>query len=157
MLFKTKYRGAQRLFELWEFIGILARALESVFIVEEYLLEGYAMGMKNSHHYSIGEGGGATKLSLVMNYGADEKIAYPTIVSPNSLKKFVTGKGVGKKNEMLLAVYRKWGVDFGGQDDMADAYSLARVGAALLSGAEHAYENEVVNSLERNTEWAPKS
>lgn len=158
VLFKSKYKGARRLLELWEFVNLLARALESAFVVEEYVMEGYALGMKNSHSHSIGEGGGATKLALVMLYGADEKIAYPTLVSPNALKKFVTGKGQGKKNEILLAVYRKWGVDFGGQDDMADAYALARVGSALLCGtSEYAYEHEVVNALERNTEWAPKS
>ena len=32
----------------------------------------------------------------------------------------------------------------------------ARIGSALLSGnTEHAYEHEVVSSLERNTEWEP--
>lgn len=120
-------------------------------------MEAYAMGIRGGQVFSIGEGGGATKLALVQRYGVEDSIAYPTLVSPSALKKFVTSKGTAKKNEILLAVYRKWGIDFGGQDDMADAYGLARIAAALLSGTEHAYEQEVVNALERNTEWAPRS
>lgn len=48
------------------------------------------------------------------------------VVTPNELKKFVTGKGQAKKNLMLLNVYKKWNVEF--QDDnVADAYGLARM------------------------------
>lgn len=158
LLFKPKFRGAQRLEEIYDFIQQVAEYLGRNFEVREYVMEAYAMGIRGGQVFSIGEGGGVTKLALVKWYGSDEAVAYPTLVSTSALKKFVTGKGVGKKNEILLAVYRKWGVDFGGQDDMADAFGLARVGSALLSGTtEHLYEQEVVNNLERNTEWAPRS
>ena len=46
------------------------------------------------------------------------------IIQPTKLKKFV-GKGNFKKNQMLLKVYKRWGVEFE-SDDLADAYSLAR-------------------------------
>ena len=48
------------------------------------------------------------------------------VISPGTLKKFVTGNGHAKKDLMLLKVYKKWGVEFE-IDDLADAYGLARM------------------------------
>jgi crossover junction endodeoxyribonuclease RuvC len=48
------------------------------------------------------------------------------IISPGTLKKFVTGDGRAKKDLMLLNVYKKWGMEFN-DDNLADAYSLARL------------------------------
>jgi crossover junction endodeoxyribonuclease RuvC len=48
------------------------------------------------------------------------------VVAPGTLKKFVTGSGISKKNLMLLKVYKKWGVEFD-NDNLADAYGLARM------------------------------
>ena len=55
-------------------------------------------------------------------------------VSPSSLKKYTTGKGNARKAEMLKAVYRYWAFDTD-DDNCADAYALARIGAALLNDA----------------------
>ena len=48
------------------------------------------------------------------------------VITPNGLKKFVTGKGVAKKELMLLKTYKKWGVEFE-DNNLADAYGLARM------------------------------
>ncbi len=53
------------------------------------------------------------------------KINYK-IIAPSTLKKFVTGSGRGKKELMLLKVYKKFGVEFE-DHNLADAYSLARM------------------------------
>jgi crossover junction endodeoxyribonuclease RuvC len=53
-----------------------------------------------------------------------KKVDYK-IVSPGTLKKFVTGDGRAKKDLILLKVYKKWGVEFD-NDNTADAYGLAR-------------------------------
>lgn len=53
------------------------------------------------------------------------------VVAPQALKKFVTGKGNTKKDQMRLAVYKKWGVEFLTTDE-TDAYALAQWGQALL-------------------------
>ena len=153
-LYKPEHTGPRRLFELWEFATLVVNTAETTFGVAEYLMEGYSFGSKSQAH-KIGEGVGATKLALVMRYGGDEKLAFPTLVSPQALKKYATGKGNGDKNVVLKRVYQKWGADFD-SDDMADAFVLARIGVALRSGnTEHAYEAEVVSALERNTEWVP--
>lgn len=154
MLFKPKHKGSRRLFEIWEMVSTLANFFEMNFEVCEWVLEGYSFASKSRQH-AIGEGGGATKLALVMRYGGDERIAFPTIVTPNAVKKFATGKGAGEKSLIVKRVWQKWGVDID-NEDMADAYVLARIGAAVVSGmTDHAYEHEVVSSLERNTEWEP--
>lgn len=154
MLFRPKFRGARRLFEIWEMVSSVVNFFEANFEVCEYVLEGYSMGSKSRQH-AIGEGGAATKLALVMRYGGGDPIAFPTLVAPQAVKKFATGKGNGDKNVVIKRVYQKWGVDID-DDNLADAYVLSRIGAALTSGhTEHAYEAEVVASLERNTEWEP--
>lgn len=55
-------------------------------------------------------------------------------VAPNSLKKFVIGKGAGKKEVMMLEVYKRW--KFEGTNDECDAYGLAMFVVALLNGIQ---------------------
>lgn len=156
VLYKPKFTGPRRLYELRSFVEDFVIDVDLCFRLEEVLIEGYSFGSRGTQAHKIGEGGGAYRLALVDALGVNDRRAYPTIVSPNSLKKFVTGKGKGDKNQILLQVYKKWGVEFD-EDDCADAYALARVGEALLlsGGPAHKYEQEVVNALERNTEWTP--
>jgi crossover junction endodeoxyribonuclease RuvC len=43
-----------------------------------------------------------------------------------TLKKYAAGKGNAKKQEMLLQIYKRWGMEFS-DDNAADAYALARL------------------------------
>jgi crossover junction endodeoxyribonuclease RuvC len=72
----------------------------------------------------LGELAAIVKLALYER----EKI-FPLQVSPMTLKKFAAGKGNAKKQEMLLQMYKRWGVEFN-DDNAADSYALAR----LVSG-----------------------
>lgn len=118
--------------------------------VSHICMEGYAHGAKNQRE-SAGEVGAITKLILRNSF--EMEVGYPTIVSPPTLKKFVTGKGNVKKNEILLGVYKKWGVELN-NDNLADAYGLAKMAEAVHSGVtEYKYEAEVIESLHRHTEW----
>lgn len=54
-----------------------------------------------------------------------KKVKYK-IIAPGTLKKFITGSGAAKKEQMLLNIYKKWGVEFK-DNNIADAYSLARL------------------------------
>lgn len=49
---------------------------------------------------------------------------------PTVLKKFVCGKGTVKKEQILLEVYKHWGVSFSSSDE-ADSFGLAMMGLAL--------------------------
>jgi Holliday junction resolvasome RuvABC endonuclease subunit len=102
-------------------------------------LEGYSHGAKNGREQA-GELGAAVKLVL---HSFD---IIPTIVPPTSLKKFTTGKGNAGKNEMLLAVYKKWGFEFK-NDNEADAFALARLAESIDRGATLKYEEEVIAKL----------
>lgn len=88
-------------------------------------MEGYANGAKFGRE-AAGELGYAVK--RVLRKSSWECI--PTIVPPTSLKKFVTGSGTAKKQEMLLGVYKRWGAEYK-DDNLADAYSLARIAHAI--------------------------
>lgn len=52
-------------------------------------------------------------------------------VAPTQLKKFVLGKGAGKKDQMRLGVYKRWGFEHE-SDNVVDAYGLAAIGLALM-------------------------
>lgn len=90
------------------------------------VMEGYAPGSKFGREMA-GELGWAVKRTVYKATGT-----HVLIVPPPSLKKFVTGKGNAKKNEMLLGVYRQWGVEFS-DDNQADAFALEKFGRAWLA------------------------
>lgn len=54
------------------------------------------------------------------------------IVAPTTLKKFITGSGKGEKDMVMMAVYKNYGFEAGDNNE-ADAFSLAACGLALLN------------------------
>lgn len=118
------------------------------------VMEGYANGAKFGRE-KAGELGATVKMALYDIYGPSSAAAYPTIIKPSSLKKFVTGKGAGQKNLMLLGVYKKWDEEFT-NDNAADAYSCARVAMAIDKGPALAYEKDVLKTLTFHTEKFPR-
>lgn len=115
-------------------------------------MEDYARGMRNGRE-EAGELGGLVKLELYRRL--PHPVRYPTVVSPSSLKKYATGSGSAavKKQQILLAVYKKWGEEFK-DDNQADAYVLAKIAHALHYGGEQlVYERDVTDKLRRHTEW----
>jgi len=72
------------------------------------------------------------------------------VVFPTTLKKWATGSGKGDKNMMLLEVFKRW--NFSASDDnICDAYALARLGHALLGTEKVANkaQEEVVNLVRK--------
>lgn len=107
------------------------------------VMEGYAPNSKFNREI-LGELGGVTKLALTEMFPQDRLY----IASTSALKKFVTGSGTAPKDNMLLQVYKKWGVEFK-SNDLADAYGLMQIALALTHGAKHKYEQEVVDALKK--------
>lgn len=99
-------------------------------------MEGYAPGAKYGREMA-GELGGQVKV-LLAEWGIR-----PLIVTPSQLKKYATGKGVAKKQQIMLEVYKHWGVSFD-DDNAADSYVLARMAAGL---SEFKYQEEVLSSV----------
>lgn len=103
-----------------------------------YMIEDYAMYGKGQIT-RIAEFTGMLKhhifLSQVAQLGlncTERNHYYIFRCSPNTLKKFATGAGKGKKSLILKAVYKKWDFDTD-SDDLADAFVLAKMGQMLFS------------------------
>lgn len=91
------------------------------------VFEGYALGFRGKTNtiFDIGELGGVLKL-LILERGIDILLTPPT-----SLKLFATGKGNADKNEVMLALREKLGVQFS-TSDQYDATGLLVMGEAYM-------------------------
>jgi crossover junction endodeoxyribonuclease RuvC len=70
-------------------------------------------------------------------------------ITPSQVKKFATGKGNTKKDEMVLPIYRKWGFEHR-SDNVRDAFVLAQIIKAISNPAvlvPAKYEAEVIEAL----------
>lgn len=138
---KFEGKGAERLSTIQAHVILTLKKASKVGTVKDVAMEGYAFGREFGVAQS-GELGGAVKLALYSceNIG---KGTSPIIVQPSTLKKYVTGRAVAKKNEILLHTFKKWGVEFP-DDNAADSFGLAHI----ISGkAKLAYEKEIYNKL----------
>lgn len=123
-------------------------------IVEEIPLKGVDMAVVEGIAYGIRRTSSLSQLSglnyLIRKKCYEQNIPF-IIVAATTNKKFCTGSGKGEKNQMMLSVYKKWGFS-PANDDLSDAFSLAKVGEALSNENRDKllkYENEVINLLKR--------
>ena len=151
-LYEPKDFGVRRLMNIRFFVrNTIAQIVLRSGTPEHVVMEAYAYSRQMGH--TLGECGATVKLALIEALGSANKVAYPSIVIPQHMKKFATGRGDTKKNRMLLEVHRKWKVTFD-DDNLADAYALARVAAALATGVtEFEYERDVIRRIVQHTEW----
>jgi Holliday junction resolvasome RuvABC endonuclease subunit len=138
-VFKADGKGVDRLSSIKDFLETrVYELMVNGFTVTNVAMEGYAYGTTLAH--MAGELGAVVKLALYRSF-ENQAAKYPLIVPPANLKKYVTGTGRGvQKQQMLLQIYKKWGIEFM-DDNAADSYALARLAAGL---ADHAYEVEMV-------------
>lgn len=104
-------------------------------------IEGFSYGSKGkgvSTQYGIGW---LIRSELIRNgYSYHE-------VSPGGLKKFATGKGNTKKDEMVLPIFRRWGFEHK-SDNVRDAYVLAQIAKALHDDADlTAFQKDVMKKI----------
>ena len=132
-VYKAEGLGVKRLYSIQEH---LIKTLVQQSAILDVAMEGYAFGSQMAN--MLGELGGAVKLALYFLGHC------PLVVPPTSLKKYVTGKGQGiPKSQMVLHVYKQWGVEFS-DDNAADSYALAR----LVSGySKYEYQKEICAKL----------
>lgn len=135
-LIKTKKKGCSRLIHIRnEIVNILDDIDPDLVVVE-----GYSYGSKG-HAFSIGELGGLIKEMLF------SCLFNTVIVPPTCLKKFVTAKGNSGKEIMLVKTLVKYGIEFG-DDNLCDAFGLAKMGKAYLKGTKIKYEQEALKGVE---------
>lgn len=139
-LFQPKGRGVARMLEhRKELQGVIRRYRPGCVV-----LEAYAFGAKG-HAHATGEVGGILRVCCADN-------GVPTFeMSPNTLKKFVTGKGVGQKSAIALHLYKGFGLSVE-QDDEADATVLALAASANMQN-DHAdrlkYQREALFAMNK--------
>ena len=149
-VYKSPYSGVQRLEDIQNFLYSRFEFLkERENTPTDVAMEGTVIASQAA--LVLGELAATVKLFFFEyffesnNYfpALDQCLRTPLQVPPMTLKKYATGKGTAKKQEMLLQIYKRWGVEFN-DDNAADAYSLAR-----LAG-KHAIdkiEQEVVDKI----------
>ncbi|WP_240371706.1 RuvC family protein [Anoxybacteroides rupiense] len=70
-------------------------------------------------------------------------------VPPSSVKKFATGKGNAKKDELVLPIYKRWGFEHE-SDNVRDAFVLAQMAQALRGQAELTkFQQEALNKISK--------
>jgi crossover junction endodeoxyribonuclease RuvC len=147
MVCKTTVTGPQRLIKIRNQVRIFIEMLSGPGGDQVNLIgiEHYAMGAKWGRE-AAGELGGV--LRVAMYEDGQKYIEIP----PLQLKQFATGKGTAQKDHILMAVYKKWGMEFKTNDE-ADAFIAAQVARAvnMMGRGEEvkltAYEAAVVGKI----------
>jgi crossover junction endodeoxyribonuclease RuvC len=106
------------------FIDIANEVLSDLMKDDVIVLEGFSFGSKGrgvSTQYGVGW---LIRAELIKN-----GFSYIEI-PPTVLKKFVSGKGNVKKDELVLPIFKKWGFEHK-SDNVRDAYVLAQIGRAI--------------------------
>lgn len=68
-------------------------------------------------------------------------------VAPAALKKFASGKGNTKKDELAVHIFKQWGFE-SKSDNVRDAFVLAQIARAIRMGtAITKYQQEVVKAI----------
>ena len=117
----TDKKGVERLcFIEKELISILNHCASYQLRINLCIIEGYSFASRGNALIQMGELGGIIRKLLY-----ELNISYLEI-TPQSLKKFATGKVNSKKDEVMLQVYKKWGHECT-NSDQADAYVLAKM------------------------------
>lgn len=149
-VYKSPYKGVQRLADIQNFMfDKLEWLKEQGNPITEIAMEAPFLGSPST--LPLSELAAAIKLFLydhfysINNYNPEppQHLRTPLVIPPMTLKKYATGKGTAKKQEMLLQIYKRFNVEFS-DDNAADAYALARLAAGITLNAS---DKEVVEKI----------
>jgi crossover junction endodeoxyribonuclease RuvC len=138
-LLKSTDRGIDRLLNLTYQLSDVFDEIQKSHAIADVAVEDTVRASLSAS--SLGELAGVVKLTCHTRLTGAGR--YPLRVPPTTLKKFATGRGNAKKPEVMLSVFKKWGVEIL-DDNLADAYVLARIASGQ---AGTAYEKEVLGRL----------
>ena len=126
-VYKSPYFGIERLVDIRQwFIDSLNYVEDELELdIVDIAMEGTVLASQAA--LVLGELSATVRLAVYDLF--DDHKKYPLKVPPMTLKKYAAGKGNAKKQEMLLQIYKRWGLEFN-DDNAADSYALAR----LVSG-----------------------
>lgn len=157
-VYKSPYKGVQRLQDIQNFMFDKFEWLtQRGNLTTDVAMEGTVLASNSA--LVLGELAATVKLFLyehfdgINHYNPPRPVQCrtPLQIPPMTLKKYATGKGTAKKQEMLLQIYKRWGIEFN-DDNAADAYSLARLATGhSISTFETAIIEQVKDPKYRDT------
>lgn len=117
-----KLTGVRRLDHVLTHVSKIVGVPNTLVVVEDF-----SFGSKGQAVFQIAGLGYLVRHMLWRN-------SVPTLlVPPTMLKKYVTGSGNADKSIVLKEIFKRWGKDIN-DDNVADAYGLARIGVAHVAG-----------------------
>lgn len=140
-LYRSDQRGVERLLDIRDWLSSIVSLLHtSGFEVHDAAVEDTVVASHSAT--SMGELSGLVRVFCRETFTGNAQ--YPLRVPPTMVKKFSTDRGNAKKAEVMLGVYKKWGVEYR-DDNMADSYVLARI---ATGNAGPQYEAVVIEKLQ---------
>lgn len=120
---------------------IIEETIENLEVDDVIAIEGFAFGAKGNAlgiQYGIGYGMRIEMYNASLNY---------IEVSPTALKKYASGKGNTKKDELAVHIFKRWGFEHH-SDNVRDAFVLAHIARAIRMGtADTKYQHEVIQAI----------
>lgn len=129
-VYKSEFRGVKRLSDIGGWIVDKLQLVSDQY-VQDIAMEGTVLASQSA--LVLGELSATVKLTLwdyFIDYDHQDWLRTPLLIPPMTLKKYAAGKGNAKKQEMLMQIYKRWGIEFN-DDNAADSYALARVAAGI--------------------------
>jgi Holliday junction resolvasome RuvABC endonuclease subunit len=137
-VYKSDKKGVARLADIRWWLMDKFDHIAKIGDIEEIAMEGTVLASQSA--LVLGELAATVKLACWDYFDSNvnryvpypDHMRVPLQIPPMTLKKYAAGKGNAKKQEMLMQIYKRWGVEFN-DDNAADSYALARLasGAAL--------------------------
>lgn len=157
MVYKSPYNGVQRLSDIQQFMyTFIQRLTDDGCEIVDIAMEGTVLASQSA--LVLGELSAAVKLELYNFFDGIAQVfpdppahlRTPLQIPPMTLKKYATGKGTSKKQEMLMQIYKRWNVEFN-DDNAADSYALARLAGAIhIDAIEKAIVEQVTDPKYRD-------
>ncbi len=139
-VYKSDKRGVARLSDIRWWLMSKFDEIAKVGDIQEIAMEAAILASPSS--LVLGELAGLVKLTCwdYFDGNVNRYIPYPQSlrtplqIPPMTLKKYAAGKGNAKKQEMLMQIFKRWGLEFN-DDNAADSYALARLASGNALGA----------------------
>ena len=140
-VYKSPYFGIERLADIRQWLIDTLDYVSDGHGIVDIAMEGSVLA---SHAALVlGELAAVVKMAIYDYFDEDENCRYPLKVPPMTLKKYAAGKGNAKKQEMLMQIYKRWGIEFN-DDNAADAYALGRLaGKTAIDETERAVAKQI--------------
>lgn len=139
-VYKSDKRGVARLSDIRWWLMDKFAYIQKYGQITEIAMEGTVLASQSA--LVLGELAATVKLACWDYFDSNvnryepypEHMRVPLQIPPMTLKKYAAGKGNAKKQEMLMQMFKRWGVEFN-DDNAADSYALARLASGATLGA----------------------